>query len=295
MSTTLDPQEADLARLRAMGFDPDLPDALDIGPGGVELLPRADNREVVTAQRFLDYIRETLGIAAADMAVHPWVIATFQRATFEGLIAATGAQPVPAWERLGRRVARGMVGQTPVTIARLDVGAPVAVTLLEELIASGGQRFLVLGTAGSLRPDLAVGSLILPTATLREEGTSFHYVPAGAEVAPDPELVEALASACAAQKLAVMRGPVWTTDAPYREIATKVQAYAATGILAVEMEAAALFAVAALRGVRLALLVAVSDHLGEVWRPAFLAPELRAAIARAMQVVIQCVAQDGTR
>ncbi|HKD76203.1 MAG TPA: hypothetical protein VKB76_11945, partial [Ktedonobacterales bacterium] len=124
---------------------------------------------------------------------------------------------------------------------------------------------------------------------IREEGTSFHYVPAGSTVAPDTDLVERLASACGDLSVPFRRGPVWTTDAPFRELASKVTAYAAMGVLAVDMEAAALFAVAALRGVRLAMILAVADMVADPWRPGSLSPEVRSAQSRLAEIATKCV------
>jgi uridine phosphorylase len=273
-----------------MGFDPDAPDALDIGPGGVDLLPRRDEREVVTARSFINYISASLQISPADLTIHPWVVGVFHQPTRAALIAATSAQPALAWNNLGQQVWHGTVGATPVTIMGLHIGAPAAITGLEEAIACGGQHFIILGTAGALQADLALGALILPTATIREEGTSFHYVPAGTEVAPNAELIELVAASCAAQGFATRRGPVWTTDAPFRESVSKIQTYRALGILGVEMEAAAMFALAALRGVRLALLAAISDHLGEEWQPAFLHPTLTKSAEQMAAIAVRCVA-----
>ncbi len=293
MTRSTDPREsADLAHLKAMGFDPDLPDALDIGPGGIDRFPRPDEHEIVTPDAYVEYLCASHGVARRDLAVHPWLLATFQRATLETLVRETGATLAPAWESLHAPVYHGKIGTTLVSIVRLSVGAPVAITRLEELIALGAQRVVVLGTAGALQSDLPTGSLVLPKATVREEGTSFHYVPAGSEVKPDDGLVDALMASCAALGVAVRQGTVWTTDAPYREIASKVQVYRAMGLLAVEMEAAALFAVAALRGIRLALLLAISDHLGEVWRPNFLSPEMRTAATTLSRVAVAAIARS---
>ena len=287
------PQDhADLERIRAMGIDPDAPDALSIGPGGIDLLPRPDEHEVVTAQSFLTYVTTQMGVPQSALAVHPWVLATFQRTIAAQLVEATASTPSPGWQQVGRRVWHGTVGQAPVTIIRLNIGAPVAITGLEELIATGGQRFVVLGTAGALQTNLAVGSFVLPTGTIREEGTSFHYAPAGTDVAPDGELVRLLLDGATALGQPVAQGSVWTTDAPYRELASKIQAYRALGVLAVEMEAAAMFALAALRGVRLALLVAISDHLDATWHPAFLDPRLTAASATMVRIALHAITRS---
>ena len=292
-SLTPNPRDAqDLAALRALGIDPD---RLDFGHGGVDPLPKADERELITARHFLEYIATQRGIDLSAATIHPWVIATFQHATYAKLVNATGAQPSDFWKHMSFEVAHGMVREQPVTIARLHVGAPSAVSRIEELIACGGQRFIVLGIAGALRHDLPLGAAILATGALREDGTSFHYIPAGTEVIPDRELTEDMAAACVATQTPFRRGPVWTTDAPYRELASKVSTYSTLGILAVEMEAAALFAVAMLRGVRLSLLMAISDHLSDPWRPGFMTAELKTAYDMLVAVALSCVSSARER
>lgn len=215
------------------------------------------------------------------------LIATFDTAIYRDLLAATSADQAPQVPAAVMTVAQGKIGERPVTLRKLGIGAPAAISVLEEMIALGVRDLLVIGTGGSLQPALPIGSFVVPTGAIREEGTSFHYVPAGAELAPDATLAQALAEAVVAQGGVVTFGPVWTTDAPYRELRSKVAAYGAMGALAVEMEASALFALAQFRGVRLALLLAISDELFHEWRPGFHSAELRAAKKLMTQAALQ--------
>lgn len=124
---------------------------------------------------------------------------------------------------------------------------------MEELIASGAHRFLFAGVAGSLQPALPIGALALATSAIREDGTSYHYLPPDRVPRSSGVLTQRLrdaAGAAGARGQALAEGPVWTTDAVYRETSTKVARYAAQGAVAVEMEAAALFAVARCAGLR---------------------------------------------
>jgi uridine phosphorylase len=215
------------------------------------------------------------------------LIATFDTAIYRDLLAATGAEQAPQVPAAVMTVAQGKIGERLVTLRKLSIGAPAAISVLEELIALGVRDLLIVGTGGSLQPALPIGSFVIPTGAIREEGTSFHYVPAGAELMPDATLAQALAEAVVAQGGVITFGPVWTTDAPYREMRSKVAAYGAMGALAVEMEASALFALAQFRGVRLALLLAISDELFHEWRPGFHSAELRAARKLMTQAALQ--------
>ncbi len=160
----------------------------------------------------------------------------------------------------------GAVDGVPLALARISVGAPAAALVLEDAIARGVRNILVVGDAGSLQPNLPVGSTVIVEGAEREDGTSHHYLPAGEVVAADPE-ISALLERCADARGAVpVRGRAWTMDAPYRETVVAISRHRAAGVAVVEMEAAAIFAVAQVRGARAGLLVAVADELyGERW------------------------------
>jgi uridine phosphorylase len=130
------------------------------------------------------------------------------------------------------------------------VGAALACGILEEVIARGCRKFIACGGCGVLDRNITVGSLIVPTAALRDEGTSYHYLPPGREVHPSSEAVSVIEVLLASHKIPYRLGKTWTTDAPYRETPEKVKHRRAEGCIAVEMEAAGFFAVAKFRDVK---------------------------------------------
>lgn len=169
----------------------------------------------------------------------------------------------------------------PVSLLRVPIGAPATISVMEELIAFGARSFIGVGYAGSLQPRIPIGSLVIPGNCERDEGTSYHYLPPGQTVGPTERVVTALREAGAAD---AHLGPHWTIDAIYRETRDKIRAHASRGILSVDMEAAAVYALARYRGVEAALLLAVSDELWRPdWNPGFHAAELVAARARALE------------
>jgi uridine phosphorylase len=167
-----------------------------------------------------------------------------------------GQHPLYEIEHEGQRVAFFHPG----------VGAAMAAGLLEEVIALGCRKFIVCGGAGVLEKDLAVGKLILVNAALRDEGVSYHYLPPARSVEAQPEGLRALESVLTRRGIPYLSAKTWTTDAPYRETPAMITARRAEGCVTVEMEAAALMAVARYRDVRLGQVLYAGDDLSsEHW------------------------------
>lgn len=141
------------------------------------------------------------------------------------------------------------------------VGAPFAVLIAEQLIASGCRHIVGYSSAGAVSDGLRLPCLVVPERALRDEGTSYHYLPESAWIHARGELPGILARHAARCGLPVHRGLTWTTDAPYRETETEIQMHRAEGVLSVEMEAAALMALAEARGAEIASLLHVTNSL----------------------------------
>ena len=165
------------------------------------------------------------------------------------------------------------------------IGAPNAATILEELIALGGKEFINAGTAGGLHSE----GIFLCEKALRDEGTSYHYLPHGDFVFPDKKLTEKLGNCLSKNDLEFFKGATWTIDAPYRETKAEVEKYSKQGIKTVEMEASALFAVAHYRKVKIASAFVVSDLLGKKWLPKFHRFDVRKAQNKLIDTAIECL------
>ena len=235
-------------------------------------------------------------VTPESLALPPVLVATFQGASYQHLAARTGVTPPPA-RHDGTAVAGSVViGKTPdkghpIAVVRLPAGAPTAVLVLESAFVRGVRTVLVVGSAGSLRDSLPLGSTVVVTDAVREEGTSYHYLPAGAPTCADPEISARLLHSAAACGANPVRGPTWTTDAPFRETAGAIERHQAAGVAVVEMEAAAIFAVAQVRGVRAGLLVAVSDELFVPWRPGFHDEPYLTALTRGIDAALLAAEQ----
>jgi uridine phosphorylase len=153
-----------------------------------------------------------------------------------------------------------------VALFHPGIGAPFAAGMLEEVIALGCRKFIVCGGAGVLQSDTPVGSIFIPISAIRDEGTSYHYLPPSREVGPSSSAIEAIKSALSERKLTYELGKTWTTDAFFRETQAKIQKRKAEGCRMVEMEAAAFFAVAQFRKVTLGqILMGGDDVSGSDW------------------------------
>ncbi len=172
------------------------------------------------------------------------------------LLSEIGKHPVYEVIMEGKRLA----------VFHPGVGAPLAVAFFEEMIALGCTKFIACGGAGVLDSTLAVGHIVVPTVAVRDEGTSYHYLPPSREVSASPTGVAAIETVLQAHKCEYVVGKTWTTDGLYRETAAKVQRRRAEGCVTVEMEAASFFAVAQFRGVTFAqLLYGGDDVSSEKW------------------------------
>ncbi len=155
-------------------------------------------------------------------------------------------------------------------LGRFGIGAPIVVTLLEELIAFGVRRFISVGTAGTLQKHLCVGDLVVCDRAIRDEGTSYHYLKPSKYAYASREMTQFIKAALDAFEQKYVVGTSWTTDAPYRETVAEARQYQKEGVATVEMEASALFAVAQFRGVEMGAMFTISDSLAELqWSPRF--------------------------
>jgi uridine phosphorylase len=146
------------------------------------------------------------------------------------------------------------------------VGAPVSAGLLEESIAFGCRKFIACGGCGVLEKEIAVGHLIVVSGAVRDEGVSYHYLPPSREVTANPLAVHALEKALNDQGIPYRIGKTWTTDAPYRETVKKIETRKGEGCLTVEMESAALIAVAQFRNALFGQVLYGGDDLsGTEW------------------------------
>jgi len=158
------------------------------------------------------------------------------------------------WEQGGERF--GVVGSA--------VGASFAVLVAEQLFVSGCELLISIASAGQILENGPPPYHILIERALRDEGTSYHYLPPSVFAEAEPGLLALASDAILGGCCVIHRGTTWTTDAPFRETAEAIEAHRRAGILAVEMEAAALYAFAAARSRAVLCLAHVTNQLGQI-------------------------------
>jgi uridine phosphorylase len=159
-----------------------------------------------------------------------------------------------------------------IGISCLGTGAGAVGTQIQNLIYLGVRRFVSIGTAGGLVDSLEPGRIVLITSAVRDEGVSHHFLPPARYIEPDERLTGQLREALAVRQTAAIEGKTWTAAVPYRMTAQEIREYTSEGVITIEMEAAAVFAIAKAQGAESASAVVVTDittpagRVREGWR-----------------------------
>jgi len=164
-------------------------------------------------------------------------------------LQATGqAQVHPSWACYHTTLITTAPAGVAFGIVGRAVGAPFAVLVAEELFASGCRLLISITSAGQIIPVGPPPYEVLIEKALRDEGTSYHYLPPSPFSALQPRLGEAIRAGWDHAQVPLYVGASWTTDAPFRETDAKIESCRRRSILTVEMEAAALYALAEATG-----------------------------------------------
>jgi uridine phosphorylase len=181
----------------------------------------------------------------------------------------------------------------PVTVYRAPEPAPYAAADLEFLISAGARQILFVNGAGSLQPHVPVGTVVVPGALLRQEGTSFHYAPPNIRLRTSETLNDQIRMAAKAQGIPLVHGKHWTTDAIYRETWSKVLKYRGEGVISVVMELSAQAGVAYYWRCELSAVLVVTDVLARphTWEGTS-SEQFRRGVEWAAQIVTQAFAAN---
>lgn len=180
-------------------------------------------------------------------------------------LCATGAaRRDDTWACYHTELHRAGVDGIELGFVGCAVGASFAVLVAEQLFASGCRFLVSMTSAGQLVPVRQPPYFVLIERALRDEGTSYHYAPPAEFSMADGALLARLDGAFDRLPVPVLRGGTWTTDAPFRETVAAVEAMRERGLLAVEMEAAALYAFSAVRGKPVLCFAHVTNQMASI-------------------------------
>lgn len=172
------------------------------------------------------------------------------------------AQPFDGWPCYHTKLDTFLLAERTVGIIGCAVGAPFAVLVAEELFACGCRLLLSITSAGQIAPVGEPPFFVIIERALRDEGTSYHYMAPSEFGEADPRLVTQAAEALKGKRHVIV-GSSWTTDAPFRETAESIDQARSKGVLAVEMEAAALYSFAQRTGASVLCLAHVTNTMGQ--------------------------------
>jgi purine-nucleoside phosphorylase len=189
---------------------------------------------------------------------------------------------------------RGLLGYTgswegkQVSVQGTGMGCPGALIVFEELIQLGVTRLLRVGTCGGLQSDHSLGDLIVAISAVPADATATHLV-AGEPHCPTAswDLVHEAVHVAKKTSETIRVGPIVSSDVFYNPDGGQYERWSKRGILGVEMEAAALFTVGALRGVSAGCLLTVSDIVVEGEFVRITDDELRAAVDRMTRIALE--------
>jgi DeoD family purine-nucleoside phosphorylase len=195
-----------------------------------------------------------------------------------------------------RNAERGMLGYSgtwegkPISVQSTGMGCPTAAIVAEELIQLGVKRLLRVGTCGGLQPHHQLGDLIVALTAVPADSTALHYV--GNEPhcpTADWGLIHGAVHAAKELDQPMHVGPIVSSDIFYNSDEGQYERWSNRGVLAVEMEAAILFTIAALKGVQAGALLTVSDIVVEGEFTRISDDDLRAAVDRMTRVGLATV------
>jgi len=218
-----------------------------------------------TPEALLEAVRAARGLPRDP--VPPICILEFDGDLTDWLVSTGAAKPWKSWACFHTTMHAFEVEGTPCGIVPRTIGGPYAVLIAEQLKTAGAQLILGLTSAGRVAASVPVPSLVVATAAVRDEGTSYHYLPPDRPALAHAGLADSLRRGLGGLGVPVLSGLVWTTDAPYRETKQQLAEYAAQDVLAVEMQAASLLGFAIARKIPAGVVAHVTNAVDHEQAP----------------------------
>jgi len=253
-----------------------------------------DSDSVFTPKKFVNQFLSSKKISMEKTGISSIVVLSWAAGPIHWFAQKTNAQRIHDWIFSSTYpVYKAKINNTDVTFIQVGIGAPATVSSMEEMIACGAKTFIGMGWAGSLRKDIPIGTALLPVESVVEEGTSPHYIKDSSLIRPDKDLAIIIKKSASKLDLEVIPSIQWTTDAPYRELKSKIKMYSEKGVSGVDMETSAMYALGIFRHVSVCNLLVVSDELWGEWRPGFFSHGLKEVFTKTQEAVLTAL-QDLT-
>lgn len=236
----------------------------DLSEQGESLLfgaKRFDDPSVFTPGSLLEDARQQKGLP--DTGVPPVCVLDPDGDLVEHLVSTGRAEQEPAWPGYHTDLYRFSLDGVELGIVGCAVGAPFAVLVAEQLFAAGCRFLVSITSSGQVVPKEDPPYFVLIERALRDEGTSHHYAAAAPYATVSDGLRDPIETACESVSRPVYTGATWTTDAPFRETEAAIERARREGILAVEMEAAALYTFASERDCPVVCFAYVTNEMGQ--------------------------------
>lgn len=229
--------------------------------GFLPLIERADHRapSVFRPENMMREARRQKGLKTGPV---PRTVLLDPDGDMVDYVRAKGAMRSPYWACYHTDMWVWEEGGLSFGIVGYAVGASFSVLVAEQAFVCGCELLVSVASAGQIADHAPPSYYVIIDRALRDEGTSYHYLPPAPFAPADPEVVTVARAACAEAFGPVLTGATWTTDAPFRETEAAIARRKAEGLLAVEMEAAALYAFAQAQQRPVLCLAHVTNQLG---------------------------------
>ena len=253
----------------------------------------SEDKPIFTPHDFIHYVAKVRNVSVDAIKVPERLVFTYQRRTYEHAKNVIRGKPVEWWiYRESQPFCVGKLNNVEVGLGLFWIGAPAVVMTLEEVIACGAKKIIEVGVSGGLQSFLKPGDMIVATEAIRDEGTSYHYFPPEVKVESSKRLRENLIKRLSELNIEYHVGPVWSTDGVYMETIGKFRRFKESGVLAVNMETSAVFALAKYRNVEVASLQVISDILSETgWLQAFEQQTVRENSKKVIEVALEALSK----
>jgi len=253
----------------------------------------SEDEAIFSPSDFIRYIAENRKVSVDALKVPQRLLMTYQRSAYECAKKLIDGKSIEWLYGETQPFCVGQLNGVEIGVGRFWIGAPAAAFTLEEAIACGAKTIFEVGVSGGLQTFLQPSDIIVVTEAIRDEGTSYHYLPPEVKVESSIQLRNGLIKHLNEKKIRHFVGPVWTTDGAYRETRGKFRRFKDSSVLAVDMETSAIFAVAKYRNVEAASALVISDILSENgWLQAFEHQSVRESTEILLKAVLEVLSES---